>query len=114
MLESGDILFIDSSHVGRAGGDVPWVYFNILPRLKSGVLIHIHDILYPFTYPETWLKQGRSYNEAFIVRALLMNSNRYKMIFFNDMMISKYENEYKEGWSTGNKPFGGSLWLRII
>jgi predicted O-methyltransferase YrrM len=113
MLESGDILFVDSSHVGRAGGDVPWVYFNILPRLKSGVLIHIHDILYPFTYPETWLKQGRSYNEAFLVRALLMNSNRYKMIFFNDMMISKYGNEYKEAWSTGDKPFGGSLWLRV-
>ena len=44
QLEEGDILFIDSSHVVRIGGDVNYLYLEVLPRLKKGVLIHIHDI----------------------------------------------------------------------
>lgn len=68
-LEANDILFIDSSHVVKAGGDIIWEYFHIIPRLKDGVIIHIHDIIYPFTYPERWILQGRAYTEAFILRA---------------------------------------------
>lgn len=51
-LEKNDILFIDSSHVAKPGGDILYEYFKIIPRLQSGVLIHIHDIFYPFTYPK--------------------------------------------------------------
>lgn len=111
-LESGDILFIDSSHVAKAGGDIPWEYFNILPRLKDGVIIHIHDILYPFTYSERWLIEGRAYNEAFILRALLMNSNKYEILFFNSMMSQKFQNEYKKQWNSNRQMIGGSIWLR--
>ena len=110
-MEEGDILFIDSSHVARMGGDLLAEYFQILPRLKSGVLIHIHDIFYPFIYPKQWLKQGRCYNEAFILRALLMNSNEYEILFFNDMMYKLHEKEYKKYcMQTGGK--GSSIWLR--
>lgn len=45
-LESGDILFIDSSHVCKTGSDVNYLYFEILPRLKPGVIIHVHDIFF--------------------------------------------------------------------
>lgn len=74
-LEAGDILFIDSSHVAKTGGDVLWELCYILPSLKPGVIIHIHDMFYPFVYPSGWLQEGRAYNEAFVVRALLMNSS---------------------------------------
>lgn len=108
-LEMEDILFIDSSHVARMGGDVLAEYFQILPRIKSGVIIHIHDIFYPFIYPPKWLRQGRCYNEAFILRALLMNSREYEILFFNDMMYKRHEKECRLHCKN---PGGSSIWLR--
>jgi len=70
-LQAGDILFIDSSHVIKTQSDVNWVLFEILPRLTPGVLIHIHDVFYPFEYPPEWVYQGRAWNEAYAVRAFL-------------------------------------------
>ena len=51
-LEENDILFIDSSHVSKMDSDVNFLFFEILPRLKSGVYIHFHDVFYPFIYPK--------------------------------------------------------------
>ena len=63
-LQSGDILFIDSSHVSKTGSDVNYLFFEVIPRLPEGVLIHIHDIFLPAEYPKTWiLNEGRSWNE---------------------------------------------------
>jgi hypothetical protein len=64
-LEAGDILFIDSSHVGKLGSDVNHYFFRIFPPLASGVYVHMHDVFYPFEYPSSWiLEQNRSWNEA--------------------------------------------------
>ena len=111
-LEENDILFIDSSHVTRTGGDIPYEYFEILPRLKSGVLIHIHDMFYPFTYPEKWVLDGRAYNETYVLRALLMNSNRYQIVFWNDLMLKRCSSLISENNFPQNFLDGGSLWLR--
>ncbi|WP_051594077.1 class I SAM-dependent methyltransferase [Butyrivibrio sp. AE3003] len=114
-LEENDILFIDSSHVIKTGGDIPYEYFRILPILKKGVFIHIHDMLYPFTYPERWIKEGRPYNEAYLVRALLSGNDVYKIYYFGDM-IAKCElidfdvSEYEMCPDIIGK--GASLWLR--
>lgn len=108
-LETGDILFIDSSHVAKMGGDIPYEYFEILPQIKSGVVIHIHDIFYPFDYPERWIREGRCYNEAFILRALLMNSESYEILFFNDMM---YQTNTEMYLKMCKNPGGSSIWLR--
>ena len=113
-LESGDILFIDSSHVLRNGGDLPYEYFRILPRLKKGVLIHIHDIFYPFTYPKEWIKQGRSYNEAYLVRALLSGNKNYQILYFGDMLFRTGmtdENDFCVKKYPELNDRGGSLWL---
>ena len=112
-----DILFIDSSHVVKAGGDIIQEYFNILPNLNKGVIIHIHDIFYPFTYPEQWVRSGRAYNEAYILRALLMNSDAYEILFFNNMMAKLCCNDYGSIWedsSFSDKSGGGSIYLRKI
>lgn len=74
-LESGDILFIDSSHVSKTGSDVNYLYFEVLPSLKAGVHVHVHDIFLPHDYPAEWvLEEGRSWNEQYLLRALLMYS----------------------------------------
>ena len=71
QLAAGDILFIDSSHVAKTNSDVNFMFFEILPRLGSGVWVHLHDIFYPFEYPKQWVYQGRAWNEAYLARAFL-------------------------------------------
>lgn len=60
-LGRGDVLFIDSSHILMPGSDVDLLFNRILPRLPSGVIVHIHDIFLPFDYPPVW--GWRAYNE---------------------------------------------------
>jgi len=60
-LGRGDVLFIDSSHILMPGSDVDLVLNRVLPRLPSGVIVHIHDIFLPFDYPPIW--GWRAYNE---------------------------------------------------
>jgi hypothetical protein len=55
QLESGDVLFIDSSHTVKIGGDVNYLFLEVLPRLKSGVIVHVHDIFLPFDYRRDWV-----------------------------------------------------------
>lgn len=109
QLNENDILFIDSSHVCKTGSDVSMEIFEILPRLNSGVIIHVHDIFWPLEYPYEWLKQGRAYNEAFLFHAFLMNNNKYEVILFGNQLLQV---------ASGEIPFNmvgignGSLWLR--
>lgn len=56
-LEDGDILFIDSSHVLRLGSDVQLLFLEVLPRLRPGVVVHVHDIFLPAEYPEAWIRE---------------------------------------------------------
>ena len=51
QLNCGDILFIDSSHTVKIRGDVNYLFLELLPRLKPGVIVHVHDIFFPFDYP---------------------------------------------------------------
>lgn len=81
-LGAGDILFIDSSHVAKTGSDVNYLYLEILPRLKPGVLVHAHDIFLPLDYPKDWvLKEYRSWNEQYLLQALLMFSSKFRVRF---------------------------------
>ncbi|HWL80066.1 MAG TPA: class I SAM-dependent methyltransferase [Roseomonas sp.] len=71
-LSEGDVLFIDSSHVLRPGGDVAMEILQILPRLKPGVVVHVHDIFTPRDYPWEWLFQmQRLWNEQYALEAFL-------------------------------------------
>jgi predicted O-methyltransferase YrrM len=86
-LADGDILFIDSSHVLRTGSDVCYELCEILPRIASGVLVHIHDIFWPFEYPRHWVvNENRSWNELYAVRAFLTQNERWHLVMFNSFM----------------------------
>lgn len=93
QLEAGDLLFIDSSHIIRPQGDVLWLYLEILPRLRSGVIVHIHDFFSPRDYPREWLvDKGLLWNEQYLVEALLSNTDRYKVLLsLNHLFHSNYE-----------------------
>lgn len=118
-LDAGDILFIDSSHVAKIGSDVLHILFEILPVLKKGVYIHFHDILWPFEYPEHWVKEGRAWNEAYFLRAFLQNNSDYEVAFFNSYMESNHSEVLNVKMpkamtisGPGVSPSNTSIWLR--
>jgi predicted O-methyltransferase YrrM len=79
-LKSGDILFIDSSHIIRPQGDVLKIYLEILPNLNKGVMVHIHDIYTPKNYLEKIIvKENKFWNEQYLVEALMTNKNKYEI-----------------------------------
>lgn len=81
-LESGDILFIDSSHIIGLASDVSFLYFQILPKLKPGVLIHAHDIFLPYEYPKEWVIDHKwRFNEQTVLNALLAWSNDFSILW---------------------------------
>lgn len=120
-LEKGDILFIDSSHVGKIGSDVLYILFNILPEIKDGVIIHFHDIFWPFEYPEKWIEDGRAWNEIYLLRAFLACNRNYEILFFNSYFETRHANEiqshmplmFKKSADPCNFP-NSSLWLRKL
>ena len=114
-LERYDILFIDSSHVSKTDSDLNFIIFEILPLLKTGVIIHFHDIFYPFEYPETWIQQRYAWNEAYILRSLLMYTTRFDIILMNTYLAEKYSDNIPKSLSVINKDGlnSGSIWLSV-
>lgn len=85
-LSENDILFIDSSHVVKSGSDVMYIVSNILPLLKKGVIIHFHDIIWPFEYPEIWFEAGRAFNEAYFLKTFLQYNQTFEIMYFSSFM----------------------------
>ena len=110
-LQANDMLFVDSTHVSKAGSDVNTLFFDVLPRLKPGVLVHLHDIFYPFEYRRDWLEEGRAWNEAYLLRAFLQYNHSFRILFF-----SAYVAVTRQEWLRQNMPLcledvAGSLWV---
>ncbi len=81
QLGANDVLFIDSSHIIRPQGDVLFEYLEILPTLKPGVIVHIHDIFSPHDYPEEWvIGEIRFWNEQYLLEAFLTSNPSWKIL----------------------------------
>jgi hypothetical protein len=111
-LEANDILFIDTSHVSKVGGVVNHVFFEILPMLKPGVVVHFHDIWYPFEYPNDWLWKGMFWNEAYLLRAFLMYNTSFEIFLFNSYLNKCMTERVKQNFPMFLEEPGASLWLR--
>jgi predicted O-methyltransferase YrrM len=98
-LDENDILFIDSSHVSKTNSDVNYLIFEILPILKKGVIIHFHDVFYPFEYPKEWIMDQRAWNEAYLLRGFLQYNDTFSIMLYTSFL----ENKYKE-WMEKNMP----------
>ena len=95
-LASGDLLFIDSSHMIRPQGDVLYEYLNIIPQLQSGVLVHVHDIFTPRDYLDNWIRRDvRFWNEQYLLEALLGNSARYEVVAALNLLKHEHYPELK-------------------
>ena len=110
-LQKNDILFIDSTHVSKVCSDVNYLFFNIIPFLSNGVYLHFHDILYPFEYPKDWIKDGISWNEAYMLRNFLSFNKHFDIAFFNTFMETFHYDWFLKNMPLCLKNTGGSIWI---
>jgi hypothetical protein len=111
-LDENDVLFIDSSHVAKIGSDVNFLMFEVLPRLKPGVIIHLHDIFWPFEYPQSWIDEGRAWNEAYLIRAFLQFNEAFEVLLFNSYLGQRQGDLVRGIMPRFMRTTGASLWLR--
>lgn len=114
-LNENDILFIDSSHTVKTGGDVTWLFHEVIPRLRPGVLIHIHDIFLPHEYPEPWVVEGWGWNEMYLLRSFLLFNSAFEILWGTAYMLTFHRDHVQGAFPEFRKyeaMAGGSMWLR--
>jgi len=120
-LQSGDILFVDSSHILRTGSDVQMEFLEILPRLQKGVCAHFHDIFLPMDYPRKLVMEDfKFYNEQYLLQAFLSFNREFEVIWAGQAMllkkaalIEKYFGEFFQGKDAAERYWRSvSFWIR--
>jgi hypothetical protein len=124
-LEPGDVLFIDSTHVIKLGGDVPYLYLEVLPQLRPGVIIHSHDIHFPYNTPHPaaeyvfGAKWPRYWTEAMLLQAFLAFNREFEILLSAGLLRHQDEGFF-ERTLPGYRPVApedydthaGSIWYR--
>ena len=111
-LNKKDILFIDSSHEIKPANDVVKIILDVLPKLKSGVIIHIHDIFLPYEYPKEWIVNKHwPWTEQYLVQALLTGSSQYEVLWAGHY-FQKTMPKFSRYFPLWQGKDASSLWLR--
>jgi predicted O-methyltransferase YrrM len=114
QLSAQDVLFIDSTHVAKAGSDVNWLLFQVIPKLSPGVVVHFHDIFWPFEYPEVWLREKRAWNELYMLRAYLSGHSSLRVMLFNSWLWQAEPELVLGALPQAAEEQPGSLWLEVV
>jgi predicted O-methyltransferase YrrM len=126
-LNPGDILFIDSTHIVKLDGDVPFLYLEVLPRLKKGVIIHVHDIHFPYNspYPHQYYVFGQKrpvfWTEAMLLQTFLSFNDAYR-ILLSTPLIRHFDEPFLKALIPGYTPVNlqdanthaGSIWIERV
>jgi len=116
-LGENDVLFIDTAHVIKTGGDVQYLYHHVIPNLRSGVVIHIHDIFLPWDYPKQWVLDGRGWNEQYLLQSFLSFNSAFEIRAGVAWMNAHHRDVLAEavpGYPTSTPDSGGSFWLQRV
>lgn len=111
-LEANDILLIDSSHVVKSGSDVNTIVHEILPGIRSGVIMHFHDIFFPFTYPQRLLRTHQYWSEAYLLRAFLCMNHDFEILLWNDYLRSRHPELFADAMPDDVDNIACSFWMR--
>jgi hypothetical protein len=114
-LEANDILFIDSTHVIRTGGDVVYEYLDIIPRLSPGVIVHCHDIFLPREYPKSWILENRWFwTEQYLLQAFLAFNQAFEVLMAGSFLNTYHPQILQESFPSYNpaETWPGSFWMR--
>jgi hypothetical protein len=122
-LADGDILFMDGSHRSFMNTDVTVFFLEILPRLKPGVLVHLHDVFLPLDYPPYWEYQyypHRYWSEQYLLAAnMLAGQTLYDVVLPNHYisitqpLAAVLDAFWNDPRLTGVPRNGSSFWIQI-
>ena len=105
------------SHVAKTGSDVNFLFFEVFPRLAPGVRVHVYAIFLPEEYPRSWVaEENRSWNEQYLLRAFLMYSAGFRVMFGCNYALHKFPELVANALGRAGKPaFGGaSFWMERV
>jgi hypothetical protein len=112
-LQRGDVLFVDTTHVVKLGSDVNHIVLQILPRLKPGVIVHVHDIFIPYEYPRQWPEQfGLYWTEQYLLHAFLAMNRGYEVLFSVSALHRDRTDGLRELLPAGMAGGGSAFWIR--
>lgn len=116
-LAEDDILFLDSSHRAFQNSDVTTFFLEVLPRVRPGVIVHMHDIYLPYDYPAGHLR--RLWNEQYLLATALLYGGAALEVAFpcwyvsQDPELSALTNaSLRQGALAGLSVHGASFWMR--
>lgn len=115
-LAAGDVLFIDSSHTVKRGGEVNYLVLEVLPRLGSGVVVHFHDIFLPQDYPRAWFESGTYLSEQYLVQAYLADNRAWEILFATHAVAQIHAAELRATtkWFDPSDIGQESFWIRRL
>jgi hypothetical protein len=96
----------------RAGSDLEYLFRSVLPDLSEGVWVHLHDIFFPFEYPESWVLEGRSWNEVYFLRSFLQYNDSFAIKFFSDFLRQRHFDLVSSKMPLWGRNAGGNIWPR--
>ena len=110
-------MFIDSSHVVRIGGDVVFEFLQVLPRLRIGVLVHVHDIFLPAEYARDWvIRQKRFWTEQYLLQAFLAFNSAFEIVWAASYMHMNHPQRLAAAFPSyrPDRCWPGSFWFRRV
>lgn len=120
-LEADDILFVDSGHTIRIGGDVNFLILDVLPVLATGVVVHFHDIPLPYEYAEAYYTNARFrmfWTEAYLLQAFLCHNRAYEVVLALNLLMRDYPAAVQAAWPHYDpgvhQGISHSFWIRRI
>lgn len=110
QLATNDILFIDSSHLVNVANDVVNLFCKVIPRLKSGVAVHVHDVFLPYEYPEPFCELYSDWGEQYLLQAMLASGPRE--ILWPGYFVQKLRADLHEALPFVRQGRAQSFWFR--
>jgi hypothetical protein len=117
--QPNDILFIDSSHICRTRGDLPYIFCQLLPSLPAGVLVHVHDIFLPYDYPNLYDQWWHT--EEYLLACTLAHSGRYRVVLATHWLSREHGGEMEKTFgplagteASAPHHLGCSFWFEVL
>lgn len=118
QLERGDILFVDSGHVVRIGGDVNFLILDVLPRLSPGVIVHFHDVGLPYEYPKVYATNPTFrmfWTEAYLLQAFLAFNSEFEVLLAMTYLTRERHDAFQRAFAlydpSRHKATSVSFWI---
>lgn len=119
QLSKNDILFIDSSHTSKIGSDVNFLYLEVLPRLKPGVIVHVHDINLPYEYQKVYATSEtfrQFWTEQYLLQAFLCGNKNYEILLGMWYLMTDHSADFRKVFPfydpRVHKYISSSFWMR--